>query len=332
MYRHLKPDYRLIVNGKNITPLLDGCLSSLTITDNRHLEADTLEVILVDHKGELELPPHGAIIEVALGFKDEPLIEKGSYVVDEVEHVGDPDQIIIRARSADLRAYLSDGVPAEKSRSWHQKTVAEIVSTIAGEHGLTPKIGDPLGGIRINHIDQTHESDANFLTRLGERYDALFAVKENKLLFMPIGQGMTITGQILKPITVKRDEGHGHRYLSADRDNYTGIISWWNNVSGARRQKVVVGSSVKSRELKETYASEADAQHAAQAELNRLQRAKTSFSVSLVRARLDLIPETPLQLSGYKAQIDQQEWVVTRLVHQLGEGGLITDIEAELKI
>ncbi len=60
---------------------------------------------------------------------------------------------------------------------------------IAGRHNLKPAIGDALAKIAIAHIDQTHESDLSFLTRLSKRYDAVMNVKDSHLLFMPIGHG-----------------------------------------------------------------------------------------------------------------------------------------------
>jgi len=152
MYQHWVPDYNITVNGKNITPIVNGCLRNLTITKNRHLEADTLNLVLEDSKGELSLPPHGAVVKVALGFNPGPLVDQGEYIVDEVEHSGDPDELTIRARSADLRANLGEGMPAQRSRSWHNQTIAQIVDTIAGEYSLEPKVGGALGGIRIKHI------------------------------------------------------------------------------------------------------------------------------------------------------------------------------------
>ena len=58
----------------------------------------------------MELPPHAAKISVAIGYRNKDLINKDTYVVDEVEHSGAPDQINIRARSADLRAHLTNGI------------------------------------------------------------------------------------------------------------------------------------------------------------------------------------------------------------------------------
>lgn len=331
MSQHWIPDYRLTVNGTDITPKIRGCLKSLTITDNRNLEADTLDLELEDSKGEIELPPHGAVITVALGYQHTGLVNKGEYTVDEVEHLGDPDMITIRARSADLRAHLTDGMPAQKSRSWHDTTVGDIIGSIAGEHGLEAKLGGALGGIRIKHIDQTHESDAHFLTRLGERYDALFAVKEGRLLFMPIGQGMTVSGKVLTPVTIKREGGHSHRYLRTDRDAYTGVRAYWNDISGARRKMVIAGTTEKAKDLKETYATEEDALFAVRSELARLQRGKATFSFTLARANLDLVPETPIIALDFKSAIDATSWVAVRMTHSLSDGGLITGFEAEEK-
>ena len=68
---------------------------------------------------------------------------------------------------------------------------------IAGAHGLTPAITEALAEIVIAHIDQTHESDMSFLTRLAKRYDAVMNVKDTHLLFVPIGHGTSVSGKPL---------------------------------------------------------------------------------------------------------------------------------------
>ena len=70
-------------------------------------------------------------------------------------------------------------------------------------------------------------------------------------------------------------------------------MAYWNNVSGAKRQIVMAGTTEKAKELKETYASEADALYAAKSELARLQRGKTTFSLNLARGNLDLEQKHP---------------------------------------
>ena len=101
-----QPICKLLVNGNDITAAVEQRLDSIRLTDNRGMEADTLDIGLSDHDGALEIPPRGAKIELWLGWSTSGLVYKGSYTVDETEHSGAPDMLSIRARSADLRETL----------------------------------------------------------------------------------------------------------------------------------------------------------------------------------------------------------------------------------
>lgn len=326
-YQHPAPAYRLTINGVDITPRINGRLVSLTLTDNRGLEADTLDLLLSDHDGALELPPKGAEIQVAIGWTHEGLVDKGTFIVDEIEHTGSPDQLGIRARSADMR----EDLPARKSRSWHRTTIGEIVNQIAAEHDLEPVVEQHLAGIRISHREQTSESDLNFLTRLAANYGAIATIKAGKLLFIPAAAATTANGTPLPTITIERSDGDQHRYVIADRDAYTGVRAYWNNVSGGKRQPVIAGVGDNAKELRETYASEADATAAARAELERLQRGVAEFSMTLARGREELIAETPIRLRGFKPEINVTEWVAVKVIHQLSDSGYTVAIECEIR-
>lgn len=63
------------------------------------------------------------------------------------------------------------------------------VEQLAQEHELTPTVDQIPADIKIPHIDQTNENDANFLTRLGQRYDVIAPVKDEHLLFVRRGRG-----------------------------------------------------------------------------------------------------------------------------------------------
>lgn len=92
----------------------------------------------------------------------------------------------------------------KRTQSWHDITLDDTLDTIAKRYGLDPVIGKTLGGIRIGHIDQTEESDLNFLTRLGERYDAIAAVKAGRMLFTTAGEALTASGKTMPTITLTR--------------------------------------------------------------------------------------------------------------------------------
>jgi phage protein D len=111
-------------------------------------------------------------------------VERNKFgVVSSIEHAGSPDTLTIQVRSASITNELGE----RRETSWHGETLGAIVRKIAGRHTLKAAIGHTLAKIPIAHIDQTHESDLSFLTRLSKPYGAVMNAKEANLLFMPIG-------------------------------------------------------------------------------------------------------------------------------------------------
>ncbi|WP_280569378.1 contractile injection system protein, VgrG/Pvc8 family [Chromohalobacter sp. 296-RDG] len=324
--RYRRPSYRITLAGRDITPKIDGRLVSLTLRERRGMDADQLDLTLTDHDGALALPPRGAELHVAFGWQDEGLVEKGVFTVDEVQHSGTPDQLTIRARSADMRGHL----PGKRTQSWHDIILGDLVDALAKRHDLDPVIGDTLRGIRIAHIDQTEESDLNFLTRLGERFDAIAAIKSQRMLFTRAGEALTASGLAMPAVTLTRRDGDRHRYSVTDRDAYTGVVAYWSDKANAERQRVIAGSDDDSKELRPTYASQADALDAAQAEWRRVQRGEATFDITLAQGRPDILPESPLTTSGYKPQIDATPWLVTEVEHSLGDSGFGTRLQCEV--
>ncbi|MDM3598807.1 contractile injection system protein, VgrG/Pvc8 family, partial [Proteus mirabilis] len=75
--------------------------------------------------------------------------------------------------------------------SYHQKTLGDIVRTIAGRNYVTAVVDPGLDTVNIEHIDQTNESDGSFLTRLVQLNGATACVKNWSLLFMVQGGNTT---------------------------------------------------------------------------------------------------------------------------------------------
>ena len=71
-----QPDYRLSVNGQDITPKLGGRLIELRLSESRGEEADQLSLTLDDADGRMAIPPKGATIDVQLGWAGQ-LVDKG---------------------------------------------------------------------------------------------------------------------------------------------------------------------------------------------------------------------------------------------------------------
>lgn len=319
------PDYRISIAGRTISPEMDARLISLTLTDKRGFDADQLDITLTDHDGRLKLPDTGAELRLALGWRGEGLVDRGIYIVDEIEHSGTPDQLVIRARAADMRKDL----PTRRSQSWHKITLRDIIATIASRHGLEPRVNDTLADTLIEHIDQTDESDLHFLTRLGERFDADATIKIQNLLFLPRGAGETAGGIAIPPVTLTRQAGDSHRYLIASRDTYSGVVVWWHDPEAGERYRVQVGTRDNPKYLRGNRASEADAMADAQAEWRRVRRAGASLALELAEGRPDLYPETPVVVRGWKPEIDGADWVVAEVSHSVSDSGYTCSVICE---
>ncbi|SUC35238.1 Phage protein D [Providencia rustigianii] len=347
------PSFALAAGGENINAQIQGRLMSLTMTDNRGFEADQLDIELDDSDGKLALPKRGETLSLHLGWKNEPLIYKGTFTVDQIEHSGVPDKLTIRGRSADFR----DTLNVKREQSYHQKTLGDILRTLAERNKLKPVIDSKLDKIKLAHIDQTNESDGSFLTRVAKQEGAIVAVKDGNLLFMRQGQGLTASGQPIQTMHITRSVGDGHRFSLADRGAYTGVIANWLNTREPKKKKeVTVKRKRKSKKpakkeepkekqgeylageqgnvltLSHTYATKENASRAAKANWEKIQRGVASFSIQLARGRAELYPEMPVTVSGFKPEIDIAEWILTRVVHSLNDSGFMTALELEVKI
>lgn len=357
------PDYMLTVNSKDVTANIRDRLISLTLTDNRGFEADQLDIELDDADGQLAMPVRGAVVKLFLGWKGQALTGKGEFTVDEVEHHGAPDTMVIRARSADFRGTLN----SRREVSYHDTTLGEVVKQIAGRNKLLPVLADGLAAMKVSHIDQTQETDAAFLTRLATLYGAVAAVKAGRLLFLRPGSGVTASGKPIPQLTITRQDGDRHSFSIADRGAYTGVSASWLHTREPKPKTVKVkrkprekhlralehpaakkkkGAVAKTPEAKEgdylagtqdnvfalttVYATKAAAMRAAKAKWDKLQRGVAEFSLTLAMGRADLYPETPVKVSGFKTVIDAQPWLISKVAHNLSDNGYTTTLDFEV--
>jgi len=292
----------ITVDGVSLDSVIRRRLMRLSHTDNRGLEADTVDIDLDDSDGALDLPPRGAIITLAFGWTTDGLADKGQFTVAEVSHGGAPDVLSIRAASTDLGA----GLTTQRERAWDSTNIGAIVRTIAKENGLQPVIHASLDGLPVEHIDQTNETSANFLTRLGERHDAIATVKNGRLLFTPAGAGITASGREIPAVFISRRSGDRHRFLISDRTTYQAVRALYHDVNQAVKGETIWGDIEDSSErgtpaapapaptagqykpLVSTYPTRAKALRAARAEWKRLQAVPASRAAYVgVRAKYD---------------------------------------------
>lgn len=362
--RHLTPAAELTIDGHRFGTQAMSRIISISLTDKRGFEADELTIELDDHDGTIAIPKTGSKITLKLGYQETGLVEKGEYLVSEFTASGSPDILSITARAADLAEALAEQV----EKSWHKQTLYQIIETIAKKHKYEYIISKDYQNQKIEHIDQTNESDASFMSRLAEQYDAIATVKNGKLLFIPAGESQTASGQPILPTTITRASGDSHNFTYSSTNSYQAVRAYYTDKKTGQKKEVIVnkdnaypnkkttqqtktvkGKTFKAKKkendnkkvntdgqkiktLRHLYATESGAWSGARGAFKKIQRGVAEFSITLAVGRPDLYPETPAIVKGFKPEIDAEAWMITEVSHKIDSGGYTASIQFEARI
>lgn len=362
--RHLTPAAELTIDGRRFGTQAMSRIISISLTDKRGFEADELTIELDDHDGTLAIPKTGSKITLKLGYQETGLVEKGEYLVSEFTASGSPDRLSITARAADLAEALAEQV----EKSWHKQTLYQIIEAIAKKHKYEYIISKDYQNQKIEHIDQTNESDASFMSRLAEQYDAIATIKNGKLLFIPAGESQTASGQPILPTTITRASGDSHSFTYSSSNSYQAVRAYYTDKKTGQKKEVIVnkdnaypnkkttqqtktvkGKTFKAKKkendnqkvntegqkiktLRHLYATESGAWSGARGAFKKIQRGVAEFSITLAVGRPDLYPETPAVVKGFKPEIDAEAWLITEVSHKIDSGGYTAGIQFEARI
>lgn len=313
--------YQIIADGTDVTGNFQDRLISLTIIDEAGQEADRAEIVVDDRDYLVALPKTGAKLKIALGVGE--LLEIGTYVVDEVSGEIAPAVMTISAKAADMLR----GIRARKTRSWRDVTAEHITQKIAGEHGLKPQVSDSLKSQFYPYLAQTSESDLNFLTRLARDLDAVAKPAGGSLLFVKRGEGKAADGSDLPVFTIHRSQMASGSWQATGRGRYNRVCAQWGERDTATTHKVTAGDKEPELTLRHRYTTEAAAERAAEAALEKSRRASSKISIELGGFWGDLMAEAKVNLLGIKPELSG-EWLITRVTHSLTDV-LTTSFEAE---
>nr|WP_228005732.1 contractile injection system protein, VgrG/Pvc8 family [Xenorhabdus sp. BG5] len=94
----------------------------------------------------------------------------------------------------------------------------------------------------------------------------------------------------------------------------------------------LVGTQENILTLSRIYSNKESAERAAIAVWKKMQRGAAQFSITLALGRADIYPETPVQLEGFKPEIDGTDWTLVKVTHTLNDSGFTTSLDLEIKI
>lgn len=318
--------YKITANGSNITDLIADRLLVANITDNAGVKSDRLTLTIDDRDQRLEAPKTGAKIEVSLGYVGRALVRVGTYTVSEVEFSGPAREMIITANAVDL----TKGIKAPKERSWPSITLGNLTRTIAGDNGLQPVVAPELASRDLGHVDQT-ESDMQLLQRICTEQGATCKVADGRLVVADRASGKTATGKSVPSVPVTAGDCDSWSATMADRHRYKSVKAYYQDVGKAKRTAVTAGSGSPVLSLKNTYTSQAEAKRAAESKLKAVNGGATSMRISGLIGDPEMSAERIVSLSGFRAGVDGDGWVVNSVTHSFNDNGYTCDLSLEKK-
>lgn len=311
----MTPDFRILADGSDVTANFSDRLLSLTLTDEDGEKADRLELELDDRDGRIEFPDMETTLDVHLGFRLEGLTYMGQFTVDGVAGAGPAQRMLITASAVDMKS----DARAPKTRAWKDKTLKDIVATIAGEAKLKPVVGESVASAHWAYLAQTAESDLHFLTRIAGTLDATAKAGGGALIVQKRGEGKTAAGDQVAPFGIDRASLSSWSWKVDGRAEYKTVEAEWSDTGSGQRRKVVRGSGKPVQRLRHLFASAEEATRACEGELGRAGRAGLTISAELAGFAPALFAGGIARISGLRAELNG-DWHIQKVTHTLSAG------------
>lgn len=325
------PRVEVTVDGEPVAGAFYERLISVTVTDEEGQKSDGFDMELKDGPPDfLAIPRKGAIVTIKMGF-GEDLIDKGEFTVDKIDLDCLPYKMSISGKSADLRA---GKLKERQERSWDKATIGDIVGQIAGESGLTPAVDEDLASHKYEWIGQQDESNIHFLRRLAERHNALFAVKQRRILFTRLGSGLSASGAALGSVilTPEKIKLGTLKVEVNDRTKYSKVVAYYQDKDKAKRIEVEADGDAEGDSifrLPEPYASPAEADKAAQSKAKDLQRGEGGVSVTVI-GDAGINAGLPLLFAEVRPGVDGVPYIIKSAKTKYTKSGLEVDVSGRL--
>lgn len=317
-----RPDFSLSADGNDVTAVIQRNLISLTLTDNAGSESDRL-AITVSLPDSVATPKKGAVLRLGLGFNGE-LIDKGQYVVDEVTSSGPPRRVQIVANAAPMDNRKQPGsLQTQKTRSFDDVTLGDLVKTVASDHGLVPRINSELDSIKITHVDQVGESDMNLLTRLAKRYGAVSKPANGYWLFLKEGEGKSASGKALTNITIQPHQVTTWQCRFSSRNDVRRVVATYHDLESGDIKEVSTGTGEPEFKIVFKYPNYEEAKAAVVARAKSVKSGSDTLDITMpARSSLmALVAEGHVSLDGF-GDVEDGNWRLKSVEWSLSESGL----------
>lgn len=197
--------------------LLNQRLISWEHIDAAGIESDQL-TLTVDLEGLDGLPSLGGRIGLKVGYLESGMVDKGQFKVTRLTPTLFPFRLTLVATAAPFSKDDETGFKQRRTASHGPTTLGTLFRELVLRHGFSPRVAPDVSLIRIEHIDQTNETDMGFLTRLAMKYNVVAKPYDQIYVLARSGQTKSLSGQTLADVTLSVTHNNrpgDHAFISA---------------------------------------------------------------------------------------------------------------------
>ncbi len=325
-----QPDFYLRANDKDITDVIKKSLVSLNLSDFSGEEIDQLSIVMSLPEG-FKTPGKGAILQIGLGFAG-AIIDKGKFIVDEIAINGPPRLIQIVAHAAPFISKTSS-IQTQKTRSFENITLHDLVKKISAEHGLESKVSESVGVLKIEHIDQTNESDISLLSRLAKQNGVIVKPANESLLLLKKGEGKSVSGKPLLDVLIKPEMCTTWQCRFSSRSNAKQVTAIYKDLEAGDSKEVSIGTGEPAFKMAYLFDTKEQAIAAIKARIDDAEEGADTADISLAATHelMQLVAEGTMTMKGF-GDLEDKKWKVKSIIFSLSDHGLSVRISANVSL
>lgn len=287
----------IVYNGVEAWADLSPHLEKFTYTDSVD-KSDTIAISLSDRdlkwvnswipqKGDVVLP--SIILENWNHEGEKMAFACGSFTVDDFSFSSPPLAGSINGVSAPVNSSFKE---TERTRTWEAATIQVIAAELAGKYGLT--LTYDADDIQVKKMEQSGQSDSEFLSALCKKYGLGIKVYSNRLVIWDYKRYY----RQAPVMTLCQTDVSKWEYKSTMQGTYTGAQVSYTNPATKKTVDVLVGTEERLYKTTQKADSEADAILIGEAAILEANRKETTMQLTL-SPKLSLMATKTVRLSGF---------------------------------
>jgi uncharacterized protein len=213
------PHWLLSYAGKNISADVSKMVIEITYTDHESHLSDEIEVQFEDRDKRWQgpwYPSQGDLLNLQIGYADEPLLPCGNFEIDELELDGGAGGDVFHIKG--IGAGITPSLRTPLSAGYENQTLLQVAKMIAARHGLSVSGSPAALNLQFLRVTQNNETDLAFLHRLANRYNYDFSVRGKTLVFYArsqLEQAPTVYTVSRRNVTKFHFKGRTHHIYKA---------------------------------------------------------------------------------------------------------------------